>query len=151
MSQVPEPAPGPNAAPLDPGHRHPAGGSAQRAALTVAAVAALAVTALPWLPLAAMSAATTSHTASVTGNHVPAASALHRSATMLSHDPVAAAHRDRGQLVTATPLGTLAATATVCTELRKDGFSAASAPYGVRRCQLIYQTVATSGHPTQSG
>jgi hypothetical protein len=70
---------------------------------------------------------------------------------MLSHDPVATAHSHRGQFVTATPVQALATTAAVRTELRKDGFSAASAPYGVRSYRLIYRTVGTNGHPTQSG
>jgi hypothetical protein len=116
MTQAPQPdaargadaAPGTDAAPLGSGHHHPTGGSAKRAALTVAAVAGLAVTALPWLPLAAISAATTGHRTVATANHHPTTSAPHRPGTAVSHHPVTADHNDRGQLVSATPLGTLA-------------------------------------------
>jgi hypothetical protein len=50
--------------------------------------------------------------------------------------------------VSATPLSTLATTAAVRTELRKDGFSAASARHGVRTYRLIYRTTDAHGHPT---
>jgi hypothetical protein len=60
----------------------------------------------------------------------------------------AAADTWRGQLVSVTPLRTLPGKAAVTTELTSDGFSAASARYGVRAYRLVYRTVDASGRPT---
>jgi hypothetical protein len=69
-------------------------------------------------------------------------------ATADSRAPVTA----RGQLVSATPLRTLASPAAVRAELAKDGFSTAAVRYGVRTYRLVYRTVSATGQPaTASG
>lgn len=58
------------------------------------------------------------------------------------------AARWRGQLVSETPLRTLATTAAVRSELVADGFDPAEDRYGVRTYRLVYRTVDPAGHPT---
>jgi hypothetical protein len=59
-----------------------------------------------------------------------------------------AADRWRGQLVSATPLRTLATTAAVRSELVADGFDPAEDRYGVRAYRVVYRTVDPAGRPT---
>lgn len=54
----------------------------------------------------------------------------------------------RGQLVSATPLRTLATAAAVRSELTGDGFDASAVRYGVRSYRLVYRTVDSRGRPT---
>lgn len=54
----------------------------------------------------------------------------------------------RGQLVSVTPLRTLAGKAAVRAELTADGFDPAPARYGVRTFRLVYRTVSAAGRPT---
>jgi hypothetical protein len=60
--------------------------------------------------------------------------------------PAATAHR--GQLVSATPLGTLANRAAVTARLKADGFNPGTDRYGVRTYRLVYRTVDAHGRPT---
>jgi hypothetical protein len=58
----------------------------------------------------------------------------------------------RGQLVSVTPLRTLATAAAVRSELTADGFDASAVRYGVRSFRLVYRTVDSRGRPaTASG
>jgi len=62
--------------------------------------------------------------------------------------PARTAGTGRGQLVSVTPLRTLADKAAVRAELTADGFDPAPARYGVRTFRLVYRTVSASGRPT---
>jgi hypothetical protein len=59
---------------------------------------------------------------------------------------------NRGDLVSVTPLRTLAGQAAVRAELTADGFDAFAARYGVHSYRLVYRTVDAHGRPaTASG
>jgi hypothetical protein len=72
----------------------------------------------------------------------------HATETHASETPAIKAHANRGQLVSVTPLRTLADRAAVKAELTSEGFSTTDARYGVRTYRLVYRTVDAHGRPT---
>lgn len=62
--------------------------------------------------------------------------------------PAAAGHTNRGEVVAATPLRTLATRDDVVEHLAAAQFGTASARYGVDTYQLVYRTIDPQGRPT---